>query len=846
MASYAMFDAEYYAATNPDVAARWTGPLLDHYLQWGYREERAPTAWFDATYYRASNPDLQNMSGAQLFAHYNSYGYKEGRLPSSEFEGFDAARYLADYPDLVPGGVTLNTALAHYLNFGQEEQRLAYYDDGGLITAGNPATGQDLDLTQVQDNITGGAGNDTINGVMQAPGYLGGGGVTSDNTLQSFDTINGAGGVDTLVVTVEPVGGYYGGYGGEDNSVHLQMQNVEQMVVRDYNDNYYYGYNSTTFYLENTNGLNSVSLEASNGEDQLNLYDGNNVVANLEFHDVTGTIYQEAGNVAVIDTLSVTVENSDATVHVYSDSNNTGNYKNLAVNSIGQTPNADIQNSLWAGENTAMASISVTGDTDLDLSIEHWDAVKTIDASKLAAGLTMDVYFQQAGASVIGGSGDDLIYTDSAVAVTITTGDGNDEVDADEDGSTVTVDTGKGNDYVEAAGSDITSIMTGEGDDYVYAFGETEATGAIAAAAVINLGAGNDVLDLDYAPTPGATLAGGDGTDTLVLYSADWTTISTTFTAPDLAKITGFEVLEIYDTLPGASEYDLSLLPGLNSFVADDGVATGTTATVSNVLSGSSVTLAGDLVANNGTLEVLVKGAAAATADVLNLTVAGDASATAQITAADVETLNVTVSDSSASVNSYVLSLADDALKSLTIAGSDMATFLAPATNTALTSINASANTAGVTLSVQGTGTAVTIMGTVAADTVSVDSNDVVTGNGGNDTFGVGTPTSGQTYSTVTDANKGDVIDFSAAAGAFTATKVTLAPTAVFQDYLDAVVAGNATSNVGWFTWAGDTYVAQDNSAALTFQNGSDSVVKLTGLVDLTLATDVGGNIVIG
>jgi S-layer protein len=40
-----------------------------------------------------------------------------------------------------------------------------------------------------------------------------------------------------------------------------------------------------------------------------------------------------------------------------------------------------------------------------------------------------------------------------------------------------------------------------------------------------------------------------------------------------------------------------------------------------------------------------------------------------------------------------------------------------------------------------------------------------------------------------------------------------------------------------WFQSAGDTYVVEDNSSTATFQNGVDTLVKLSGLVDLSTAT---------
>jgi S-layer protein len=107
------------------------------------------------------------------------------------------------------------------------------------------------------------------------------------------------------------------------------------------------------------------------------------------------------------------------------------------------------------------------------------------------------------------------------------------------------------------------------------------------------------------------------------------------------------------------------------------------------------------------------------------------------------------------------------------------------------------------------------------------------------------------TYSTITDAAAGDTITFAnLGTETFNATKVTLAGTAVFQDFANAVIqaGGNASVNAatGWFQFGGDTYVVQSrhdgsgNNAS--FVNGTDMVVKLAGLVDLSTSTIGGTN----
>jgi hypothetical protein len=106
---------------------------MEHYLQWGAGEDRAPNAWFDAQYYRANNPDLQSLTAVELFQHYELHGYAEARVPSAAYAKFDAAQYLADYSDLGTGGITAATALNHYLTFGLDEGRVGKNTDGTKV-----------------------------------------------------------------------------------------------------------------------------------------------------------------------------------------------------------------------------------------------------------------------------------------------------------------------------------------------------------------------------------------------------------------------------------------------------------------------------------------------------------------------------------------------------------------------------------------------------------------------------------------------------------------------------------------------------------------------------------------
>ena len=112
MADGGVFDAEYYAANNPDVVAVFgtdANMLYQHYITCGKAEGRLPYAngttsaasavpaasaavvmpdgtVFDPVFYAQNNPDVVAAFGTSanaLYNHYVNYGRKEGRLPAA-------------------------------------------------------------------------------------------------------------------------------------------------------------------------------------------------------------------------------------------------------------------------------------------------------------------------------------------------------------------------------------------------------------------------------------------------------------------------------------------------------------------------------------------------------------------------------------------------------------------------------------------------------------------------------------------------------------------------------------------------------------------------------------------
>jgi len=191
-------------------------------------------------------------------------------------------------------------------------------------------------------------------------------------------------------------------------------------------------------------------------------------------------------------------------------------------------------------------------------------------------------------------------------------------------------------------------------------------------------------------------------------------------------------------------------------------------------------------------------------------------------------------------------------------------------TNTITVTDAISADLDGVTLSnfkvtdstevTNATGTKATIT-TTTANVTPV--GDVLIGGDGADTLksgaGLGTMTGGagqdlfvvnaasvnvNAYTTITDFTTEDLIQF-ASAVAFKSAKVELGATAQFTDYANAAINALAANEVGWFQFnngtSTDTYLVMDSTvgqvSGTTFENGSDFIVKLAGVVDLTNAS---------
>ncbi|WP_288078465.1 hypothetical protein, partial [Pseudomonas sp.] len=335
-------------------------------------------------------------------------------------------------------------------------------------------------------------------------------------------------------------------------------------------------------------------------------------------------------------------------------------------------------------------------------------------------------------------------------------------------------------------------------------------------------GSGNDTVTIATAPTHDIT--GGAGTDELVWNAAGNFNAST--------SIMGFETL-------GAGTLANGTLDATGFSTVHIGGATAGDITFSNAAAGTGLVINGAS-GHNVTYSLATDTAS----DAVNVTI-GNAPGSNTLTLNSIE--NVTINSMGNGAGSNQVALVDASAKTLTVAGIENLV-LTNSGPSALTSVNASTTTNGVNLSGLATANAVTEIGGTGADVLHASAGlSTLTGNGGADTFGFTANVNGYTYATVTDFNLSqDTLDLSGLVngGDLNAAITNIANVTLdsgnFAANLSAAAAGNGSGNalVSSFIYGGNTYVVVDNSASATFQNGThgDQVIKLSGLVDLTLA----------
>ena len=505
-------------------------------------------------------------------------------------------------------------------------------------------------------------------------------------------------------------------------------------------------------------------------------------------------------------TLALTVNNLASGSGLYLD----GTYKTLAITTAAKNSAVNIGAS-------GVTALTVTGTKDIDLTASTLSKLKTVTISG-AAGVTL--------ASVV-------TVTDINASAT------------------------SGNVVVSNFDASVGTYEGGSGDDSLTVLGNVSKA--------ISLGAGNNTLTLaSPAAVISAAINGGNGTtDTLVMDSSLAAAASLSVLGSLNTLVTGFERLTVNGATTPVS-IDVVKLGNFN-YVTDASTSPDAL-TVMNLASAGTLVLSGTS-QHNVTVDLSVASTALNSLNIV-LSAAGNQNNNNSVTVnanANVKTVNIAAIDTTEGVvagthyDDFTLTAA--AATTITVTGN--ASLNLYGANTNVTLVDATAATGGLyywtvgttAQTVKGSATASnylgaqtgvnamadTLIGGAADDYLEANNNlTTMTGNGGNDSFYIYTPNTSNSYATITDANVGDVIQFQNIS-AFNLVKETLAPTAVFQDYANAAVfiTAPAQDNAAWFQFGGNTYIVENKGviAHSSFINGTDLIVKLTGLVDLSHAS---------
>ena len=576
---------------------------------------------------------------------------------------------------------------------------------------------------------------------------------------------------------------------------------------------------------------------------------GGSAAGNTAGQLATGsTITVNDTGTAITDSLTITHSAANSTtglnIDVYDSSN-------LAIN--GYETVTISSGSVAGGATSALGTVTVTGDvggttaetvnfTGANLVSVGVITADIINASALTAssGTVFDMVTASTATTITGSAGIDDLHGNTALGSSIDGGAGNDSITG-----------GTGND----------TLIGGAGIDTITNGGGTRDN--------VDGGAGNDIVVATL--TAGNTIVGGEGTDVLSLAVAA--------TASTATGVSGFETFR----LTANTTQDMIQFIDNNTFTRIEAELGGATTAFSNV--GQTVTTFATTIAGNTSTFARLVDTSSNSLDVVLL----GAVTTTALTADNEETINLSTSSAVGATTLATLTATD--LHTLNITGTNAITITNPIaanTTTAGTTltINASANTGGVSLSavnstivanITGSANAAnTLVGTGGSDTITggglVDNitggigYDTLVGGAGGDNFifadtATGTPSAtGSAFDVISDYVSGsDVIDFgaitllqspnSAVAAAGHANVATGVVTFHISDNTLALriiavqdaIADNANNNGNAnaaagdaliFAFGGDSYIfVSDGTAGV---GTTDVLIKLTGIAGST------------
>jgi S-layer protein len=743
-----------------------------------------------------------------------------------------------------------------------------------------PDVGKSFSLTTSVDTFTGTSLNDT---------FVANPGTGNANTFTSLDNLDGGGGIDVLNVTEVGTAGA-DAYALNTSATVKAIEYATYTVATDAADTVaadvstWSGLSNLTVVVAGVNvattvttkaNVNNVTVNGSGGASTItdsNATAGADVLASVTLVDTTGTVGVASD---ALTSLSLSGTASDVTVTAAAGTRALGLTLNnvdagaikddeatsLTITTTGSASSsaasveaskattvsivADETLTLAALTAEAATKITVTGDSKVTLTAATLTALTSIDSTgQTAGGMDVDAFTLGTGVAFAGGAGADAVGL-GATTKAITTGAGNDRVLLA--AGTTALGTGG-------------SVDAGDGTADTLAFADADDAGTVSATATFEAAvSGFEMVELAGAAGAAVTVNLANLDDaTMVKLSIDigvfGVTISNMASGGTLS-VTASQSLGATTTV-GITSAATGTADVLNVSLASAGA--GVVAGFVSAADVETVNIATDDTATTPT--GIAHGISLTASAVKTITVAGDAGLAISNTATTLTTFDASgVTKGSVSWSAGALAAA------ATISGGAGADTISASAATKAVTLNGNAGNDSLTGSstaantIDGGAGNDTLTGGSAADTLTggagddmlmgAAGQDMLTGGDGTDTFDFTVKaTSGNAYGTVVDYNTGDIVmsttsNVAVVSETFTTTKLSLADTAVFQDYLDAAAAGAVTteSAIKWFQFSGNTYLVEDNSAATTFQNGSDTVIKLTGVIDLSNDTFVGG-----
>ncbi|MGD9661203.1 MAG: hypothetical protein AB7U63_08010 [Porticoccaceae bacterium] len=430
--------------------------------------------------------------------------------------------------------------------------------DAAVAEAQNPV-GETFVLTAGQDNFTGTAKADTF--------------LSTQNTLQNGDVLDGGDGNDTLVVSVG---------GNNDFFAAPDISNIETIRVNAPNNNGIAieldlsnadGYNTlesfqVTSYTGSGSFVGFYDIQNVNGTD-IRIIDTN---VDHEFTYDTNGYVRTAGGVAVGNAIDLYLSEVDGSELVFgndvpytpyqseADQINitsaqrtqvstttfntlSGLYVGDMLNTVIIDGNADFEVEDFLDLNVNLVDAGALGDlnADLTLSLHAQGVVLNLDGTVNVAATTFlnvvgahgddDIYIggaRSAGINVVDlGTGDDYLHIDlDASHSFITTGEGDDSVELHIERGLLAVDLGEGDDYLEiwgdvddltttALNDGVSTVVAGAGNDTVVIDAANSYQGSASNDFDINLGEGDD--DLSITSHGNQLIDAGAGDDIVVI-----------------------------------------------------------------------------------------------------------------------------------------------------------------------------------------------------------------------------------------------------------------------------------------------------------------------------------------